>query len=289
MPTKQINILKKLLRAILKKMPRNALTFNIGKVMTRTIFKPETEALETNFLFGNKIQMTLDLSEFASNDLYCLDNRFESTTLKLWERLSEKSNVIIDMGSHIGTFALVAASLNPKAKIIAVEICKRNLHYLTQNAAAYKNIQIHQGAIGMEQGTFLFQEDFISGGGYLKTMDDVEEHEVRERHDSSKSYEVEAITPAQLCKNFGIENVDLIKIDLEGLEYFIMTGQADFWDEFAPKNVIVEIGIEKTKKEKLQDILTAMKKRGYSHKRYQGLYAFPWKEKEDLANWYFWK
>ncbi len=289
MSMNQISNSKKFFRSILKKMPRNSFSFNFGKILTRTIFKPESEVTETTFLFGNKIKMSLDLSEFASNDLYCLDNHFESTTLKLWERLAVNSDVIIDMGSHIGTFALTAASVNSEAKIIAVEICKRNLHYLLLNVEAYKNIQIHPIAIGMKPGTFLFQEDFISGGGYLKAMDDVEESNIRKRHDTKQSYEVEAITPAQLCKNVGIDHVDLIKIDLEGLEYFIMTGQDDFWDEFAPKNVIVEIGIEKNKKEKLQNVLDVMQKRGYFYKRYQGLYAFPWKEKEDLANWYFWK
>ena len=36
-------------------------------------------------------------------------------------------------------------------------------------------------------------------------------------------------------------------------------------------------------------LLEAMKARGYDYQRLQGLYAFPWKETEDLANWWFWR
>lgn len=286
---RHIPLSKRLFRQVFTRLPRTKASFNIGKIVTRLFLKPESHAVEACFDFADLIPMRLDLSEFASNDIYCLDTHFESVSLKLWRELAYRAHTILDLGSHIGTFALTAAAINSQAKIIAVEICQRNLTYLKINSAPYRNIEVCEVAIGPKSGYYLFQEDDKSGGGYIKLCERDYNCSTRKRKEAPNSYEVEAVTLSQLCRKAAISQVDLMKMDLEGLEYELLTGQEEFWHTYDPTHVIVEIGYPKQQQEKIHAILQSMSRRGYAYRKCQNLYALGALKKEKLANWYFWK
>ncbi len=281
-----IPLSKKILRRSMRLLPPSTFAFNVGKIFTRTLLKPGKTVQMVTFDFGGRFNLHADLSEFASNDLYCLDRQFEASTLKLWDRLAKNSKVVFDMGAHMGMFSLMAATANPQASVFAVEICRKNLKILQQNISRFSHVQIIDKAIAPQRGTFWFQEDHISGGGFLSTETNSDEHRVREK--TAQAYPVDAWPLDELVAELGLEEgIDLVKMDLEGLEYELLTGQEKFWEKYAPKNLIVEIGYPKSDPARLEKILSTMKSRGYRAERIEGLYAFPMKEKEDLANWWF--
>jgi FkbM family methyltransferase len=277
-------ILKNMLRFLMKRLPPHSIFFNLGKICTRTFLKPEKKKSILSFHFS-KATLMADLSEFASNDLYCLDHQFEAKTLSIWKKLSHNADVIMDLGAHVGGFSVISASVNPKAQIFSIEICRKNLRILNHNAQNYKNIKIVDQAIGQTKGSFLFQEDTLSGGGFLSSG--IAQAESRVRMESEHSYFVECITLDQLFTQLQLNKIDLMKMDLEGLEHQLLVENSSFWAENGPTHLIVEIGYPKQNPEKKIRILEAMKSNGYTAKRIEGLYAFPWKEKEDLANWHF--
>ena len=111
---------KRIMRSVWSVLPRCRLSFNLGKLVTRTVLRPELRSLPVDIRFASSIPMRLDLASFVANDLYCLDDHYESVTLQLWRTLARQASLILDVGSHIGTFSLVATAANPQARIVAV-------------------------------------------------------------------------------------------------------------------------------------------------------------------------
>ena len=175
---------KKLFRAVMQRLPRWTATFNIGKLLTRTLLRPEKNSTPVTCLLDASISMTLDISEFASNDLFCLGHCYEAVTIKRWYELARNAKTVVDLGSHVGTFALQAASCNSEARIIAVEASRKNLSYLRANTRPFENIEVWSIAVAPTSGNWVFQEDYQSGGGipcYLAHCRDLEPSTVMKR------------------------------------------------------------------------------------------------------------
>jgi FkbM family methyltransferase len=273
-------VAKRVMRAVWRVLPRSGLSFDVGKLVTRSCLRPATSPQRVTVRFAGRIPMTLDLASFVSNDLYCLDDHYESVTLRLWRRLAAQSSVVLDVGSHIGTFALVAADANPQARVVAVEADPRNFEMLEQHAAGYANITPVHAAIGESKGVMWFcAVPDNDGGGYLSA----------EPTDAPGSRRVETVALAELCRSQTVQQVDLMKLDVEGLEYALMVPASEFWECFAPRHLIVELTVDKKQAGRTGEILRAMQQRGYRAQRIQGLYALPWGKPCDLANWHFWK
>lgn len=113
----------------------------------------------------------------------------------------ESPGVILDLGAHIGAFALYAHELFPDALIVAVEPDPGNFAKLTENTADIKNIVICSAAVTYHRGV----ARFISGrdtGGVVASSGDVE---------------VRAMTLDELMAPF--EVISILKADIEGSEF----------------------------------------------------------------------
>ncbi|MGE3314274.1 MAG: FkbM family methyltransferase [Planctomycetaceae bacterium] len=64
------------------------------------------------------------------------------------------SDTIIDVGGHIGTFSLLAGSINPNGRIFAVEPCRESFDLLCTNIALNdaNNVSAHHVALGSNDG-----------------------------------------------------------------------------------------------------------------------------------------
>ena len=49
-------------------------------------------------------------------------------------------NVVIDVGAHIGTFAVLWHAKNPRARIVCVEACPENIPALEKNVGAFATV-----------------------------------------------------------------------------------------------------------------------------------------------------
>lgn len=74
--------------------------------------------------------------------------------------LAREASTVLDIGSHFGTFALVAAHENPSARVIAVEADKRIAAILRKHAAHYPKIEVLHAAVTEKAGWHRFR-----GGG----------------------------------------------------------------------------------------------------------------------------
>ena len=113
--------------------------------------------------------------------------------------------VVVDCGANIGITSLFLAARYPGATILSVEPHPENFALLKTNVAQVPRIlPIHACVTGPSLTAVRFTTDQAAWGNRIATDD----HGVL----------VPAITIEELCKQTGIEKIDLLKLDIEGAE-----------------------------------------------------------------------
>ncbi len=280
---------KRLMRAIWLRLPRTAATYDLAKMLTRSVLRPEATPLLADVCFSPRFRLRVDLSDIVGNDLYCMGDHYEAPTLALWCSLARGAETIVDLGSHVGLFACAAAAVNARARILAVEAFGPNARLLRANAAPFGNLRPLEAAIGSSTGRRTFRVSPITGGGYVEDEAAATLATPGTRDRTAETFPLDTVALAELCEQEALGRIDLLKIDLEGLEQPLLTGQETFWGRWAPRHVIAELTLHRGEAGARRPLFEAMARRGYRHRRLEGLHAIPWFQQEDLANWHFWK
>lgn len=112
---------------------------------------------------------------------------------------------VVDAGANIGCFSLLARRLYPEAKILALEIDSDNYSVLRGNVAGLGNADALHRALWTRSGKIAF----VRGEG-------AQSHSVSETAGSGET--VDAIDLKDLMSGYGLETIDLLKMDIEGAE-----------------------------------------------------------------------
>lgn len=118
--------------------------------------------------------------------------------------------VVVDAGAHIGLASVWYANRYPDARVIALEPDTDNFDLLCRNTAAYPNVTPVHAALWM------------SSGSVLLTDPDQGSWAFRVAGDHTTAGERAAVVPAlcvdDLLDTYGIDRIDVFKIDIEGSE-----------------------------------------------------------------------
>jgi FkbM family methyltransferase len=119
---------------------------------------------------------------------------------------------ILDIGAHAGFFTLYVRSLNPTVKVVAVEPVKENV------VAVKHNLKVNS-VNGVEVKEMALSEH--SGERMLMISKDSHNHALAPEFgvDNGESRIVETMSLSDFLKNCIMEDVSLIKMDIEGAEY----------------------------------------------------------------------
>ena len=125
-------------------------------------------------------------------------------------------NNIIDLGGNIGLTSAYLASKFPKAKIVTVEPEISNFEILKINTLPYQNI------IPVNKGVF-YKECYltITNKGAAKNFFQLVE--------SKRQTEIHAISIPSLMQQYGMDTIDILKMDIEGGERYLFNEQAHEW------------------------------------------------------------
>jgi FkbM family methyltransferase len=147
----------------------------------------------------------------------------------------KNGEVFIDVGAHVGRYALKVAKANPASLVIAIEpgklqfnalidgIRKNNLkNVIPLNIAAWDNAARLKLRVYSATGTSTVVDEF-SGIGRLMRIEDVEARPLDD-----------------VVEGFGLGRVDWVKIDVEGAELHVLRGFRNGIAKFRPK-IIIEI------------------------------------------------
>lgn len=144
--------------------------------------------------------------------------------------LQHLPQVIVDAGANIGLTAIVFANKYPMARVFAIEPEQSNFEVLCKNVFPYPNIIPIQAALwNCETEITLVDPGLDKWGfqvsGQLTPLTAVER--------------VKAITIDSLMSQYGIDSIDVLKMDIEGAEKEVFDASASWIDNVAL--IIVEL------------------------------------------------
>lgn len=163
---------------------------------------------------------------------------------------SNENPVIIDAGANVGFTSMYFSSKFPKATIIAIEPEKENFIQLKKNIGKnnLKNVILFEKALWHESTTLSISSEFR----------DKRSHSFRTIECTEKTSEnnTSTITILDLFNKYSFQQIDLLKMDIEGAEAYIFSSH-DFQLLELPKvnQVILEIHDEVASRQEIENIL----------------------------------
>lgn len=173
---------------------------------------------------GRRLHLWSAGDDYVSNLVYWRGwSSYEPESVRLWWVLAQQSRTILDVGAFVGYYSLLAAHASPQAQVYSLEphpeVFRRLVRHAELNAAS----RIHpvQAAAGAAPGRELF---FHVPGG-LPTSSSLS-RSFMSSHAELAEAEVEVVTLDLLAAQFGLKEVDLMKIDTESTEVSVLDGAA---------------------------------------------------------------
>ena len=200
------------------------------------------EKMHDTNLFGIKIKRIN-----AYSYVHTIEEIFKN---KIYKFTSDKTvPVILDCGANIGLSSIFFKKTYPKAKIISFEpddfiykTCQENL-----NAFGFEDVQLINAAVWKSDGFLNFLSDQSLGGMIISNDED---------YSGSK-------VPAIDLNNYLVEEIDFLKMDIEGAELDVLHHCQD--NLHLVKNLFVEYHSNVEKPQELQKLLSILSNSGFRY------------------------
>ena len=147
--------------------------------------------------------------------------------------LAKEGGVFVDVGANYGYFSCLWAATNPENRVIAFEASPRNMSALRNNITN-NNLQscvdIYDIALGKEVGNlpFSFMSEEQTGWGGLSLKDEI------------NTINVPVVTLDQFWTETSYSTIDVLKIDTEGADTWVLQGAYQLLKEKRIKHIFFE-------------------------------------------------
>ena len=155
-----------------------------------------------------------------------LPGRRERVSMSLWMRLCEKAEVSLDVGANTGVYSLVAAAMNPTARVYGFEPV-RSLFERYERNCLLNGFDVRAARIALSN---------TAGTGVMCGW-------VLQEQTEARVVDGEIVPTNRLdalIEAYGITRIDLVKIDVEGHEPEVLEGMGRFLGELRP-TLLVEV------------------------------------------------
>lgn len=180
-----------------------------------TVRTGEFEAITTLFT-GQKIYV--DTRDISVAPHLMLEGTWEPEITEVYRKFIKPGNVVIDAGANFGYFGLVAGtSIGKDGKIFFIEANSQLLPYINKtipvNGLDGRAVASNIG-LGAKEGTLELKMlgDFWGSSTFAGTSDSTYLAPVR------GTQKVRMTSLDSYCKEHGIKQVDILKVDIEGFE-----------------------------------------------------------------------
>jgi len=175
-------------------------------------------------LYLNKNLITLAIPQLK----YPIKLRGQTTDTNIFEQIflykeynfpiSIVPKLIIDGGAYTGYSTVFFANKFPNATIIAVEPESSNFALLKLNAKNYSNIILINSAIWNRKAHLIIEDPGSGKWGYQ-----VKEVPLKEK------FSFESVSIAEIMSKQNIEQIDILKLDIEGSEIEVFSSGYENW------------------------------------------------------------
>lgn len=182
----------------------------------------ENQSFENYRLKGTKGSYKVRLRTFKG-DISIFNEIFWQKSYFIPNEFLNQPKVIVDLGGHVGFTSIYFSTRYPNAKFYSVEASKQNFNILKFNVQSFKNILPSNKAIYTDDGFISFDESGLSYNNKI----------------GESGEQMEAISVNSLLNLYGIEKVDLMKIDIEGAEKDILQKNTEWLEK--TNAIIIEL------------------------------------------------
>ena len=165
--------------------------------------------------------MYVDSRDMGITPHLVMDGYWESWVTRLLGNIVKPGFVCLDVGANFGYFSILMSELcGPGGKTLAIEPNSRVASLL--RGTSFMNggkFEVIQAAIADTSGeAILTVDDKELGGGTIKKNDPMP---------SRSQYSVPTISIDELIKSKGLSKIDVVKIDVEGVEPLVFSGMEE--------------------------------------------------------------
>ena len=185
-----------------------------------------------------RLKINCDLTQNIQRNIYFWGN-YEPEYCEYWIKFARHSRVVFDIGANVGVYSLLAAAVNPKASIHAFEPTPAIFDMLTKNIRLNDLRNIHTNAVGVgsRSGRAILRECRGSNGAN-EGMNFVVNNALK-TDDSDLPIPLTSLD--DYCGEVKIDQIDIIKMDIEGGEYAALQGARKLLQEQAIKCIFLEL------------------------------------------------
>ena len=197
--------------------------------------KPRTHDLTSTVDFSTEADHFVTGFEYFPINFPSLAEPISTNTQYIEFGQLKLGHVVIDLGAYAGLSSIMFKEVvGPEGIVIAVEIDPNNIKSLELNLRRYnayfsKSIEVCKKAVWNHNNGMIFTSDGSMGSSATQILGS----------GRGRSKQVPTTTLSKLAHDYDLLEVDLIKCDIEGAEFYIFE-DFEFFQQFKPR-IIVEI------------------------------------------------
>lgn len=142
-------------------------------------------------------------------------------------KLQSSPRVIVDAGAYTGLSSVYFAMRYPEARIIAIEPSESNFEVLLRNTERFENVFPIHAALWAHTGSVILTDPGDGAWGLqIRENGDLPGADVELSGPSD--HRVSSITVSDVIRGYGLDRIDLLKLDIEGSEREVFS-DCDSW------------------------------------------------------------
>jgi FkbM family methyltransferase len=235
-------IARRFVRSVRLSQPLNSILTSTGRVAQQSLklksdwmvrHLPRSGLVESLLPNGRRLRLWTLGDDRIPNQIYWRGWRgHEPETIELFYSMARASRTTIDVGAYVGLYALVAGHANPRARVLAFEPVPEVFERLTINVGInnLNNVTCVQSAVSQQGGSAFL----MTPPRRFPTSSSLSVHFALKKSDQPIRMEVPLTSLDSFCEDYGLMNVDLVKIDTEGTEIDVLKGMRRVIDHNRP-------------------------------------------------------
>ena len=155
----------------------------------------------------------------------------------LFWRLARNASVIVDIGAHIGYYAVLAGLANPRATVLAFEPMPSVFARLQKNIRLNELgnvVALRQAAGAVDGSAQLYHTQGVAPSSSSLSL------EFMRAHTEAGTLDVRVVRLDTVARTWGLDRLDLVKLDTETTEPDVLAGMGPLLSEHRP-DIICEV------------------------------------------------